>query len=251
MTNVEENISIQPLYQRIIEKSGDSNQESVKLSLFVVSTKNSSIKKLDLHHLTPEQRAKKLEKWSKESRFVAVIEKGDQIYAHVSPTIADRLQPLSLKGRAVTIETLNASEYEELSRIGHEVLELEEIIEAPLKLDVKKEEKTTASPSYRDFFRSRDLVQDRMRDYLRDAMLLQMESIPEKVKLAIIRRMNETQAEIRRQAEEDNKKIETKHETVKKKEIERGIKRTEINLQEVKQKNAKIEIVKARIKKGL
>ena len=73
----------------------------VTVSLFIMLSKSSRLKKLDLDpNLSREERAEKLHKYAQQHRFVAVIEKGDQVFAHAHAEHAEKLrQAPRLKNR--------------------------------------------------------------------------------------------------------------------------------------------------------
>lgn len=93
----------------------------VKVSLFVVSDTDSRLTRLDLGKLTSKERAAKLREFAEQSRFVAVIEMGDMVFAHAHAKYAAQLQgmtDLTLDGRKMTVKTLSDDESAQLSAIG-------------------------------------------------------------------------------------------------------------------------------------
>src|SRR5262245_17108886 len=97
------------------------DQFNVKVSLFVVSTKNQRLKQINLDHLSPDERAAKLHKWGKDHRYVAVIEMGDMIFAHTHAKHAEQLQQiedLSLDGKKITVKALTDEDAARLSAVG-------------------------------------------------------------------------------------------------------------------------------------
>lgn len=91
--------------------------QGASVSLYVVY-KGNKLKKLELEGLSPVERAAELKKWAKSDHFVAVVQKGDQIYAHVSPTIAKQNPDFTLEGKKIKLVELSAEEAAELIAAG-------------------------------------------------------------------------------------------------------------------------------------
>lgn len=136
----------------------------VQATLFVISAKDRGIKKLDLVGLTPKERADKLHKWGQQDRFVAVIEIGDQMFAHAHAKHAERLQgieELSIDGKKVTVKALTDEEAEQLSAVGEafEEFVLEE------EKGAKETPDTGSVREIRQFFAPKALISDKMQSH--------------------------------------------------------------------------------------
>lgn len=99
---------------------GVQGGEEVKISLFIVSKKVHQLKQIDIRNLNREQGRKKLRQWSQESRFVAVIEFGDQLYAHANRKMAKKLDEkgVTLADKKVVVKALSDEDYEHLAVVG-------------------------------------------------------------------------------------------------------------------------------------
>lgn len=120
------------------------DQAPLVISLFVVSSKNQRLKALCLDHLTSEDRRNKLHQWGKENRFVLVIEKGDQVYAHVQAQRAEELknrEDITINNKKVTVQTLSEDDSALLNSICEEYE----------KFAIKKEEKSQEGEQFSEF----------------------------------------------------------------------------------------------------
>lgn len=179
----------------------------VKVSLFIVSAKYPRLKKLDLADLSPDERLRKLNKWAEQHRFVALIEKGDQAFAHLSAEHAKRLQPseditIDGKSRNVAVTSLTDEDYEQLAAVGEAFKQY-----VKEQNEEEKTEKSADLDSYRSearqFFSTHKLVSDQMHmDYL----IASMQNLPSKVILNFLRRWSEAQREEAKQQEDTQKR---------------------------------------------
>lgn len=204
------------------------------ISLFMVSTKDSSLKKLNLDKLSLEERREQLKAWGRENRFVLVIEKGDQLFAHVHNQYVQDLQrceALSLGGRKVTVKALSDEEAAELSAIGEACEDL--IAEEE---EEKKEEKVERQNIYNyssvyqrvfgkgaqvstpTHFLVGQLVKHHLSQILIDCM----------------KRFEEARRELEKQKEASDKKSEILKEEIKKEVFRGEVKKEEISRIELK-----------------
>lgn len=200
------------------------------VSLFIVSAKHPRLKKLDLDQLSPGERAKKLQKWAEEHRFVAVIEKGDQIFAHTHAAYAEKLQgmydlsDLSIERKKVTVIALTDEEYD--SSFGGVLLQSEE-------------EKKSSQASH-------DLVQGQVeaRQFLEDHKPLLGTQLQRNFVIAsmlkvgqiilnCMRQMSEARREIEEQRKEDDKHNAIIQQGIKKDILKREITKGEIEKKEL------------------
>lgn len=127
--------------------SGDN--QDVRVSLWVVSKKDSRLKQLNLGpHLTVEQRAAKLQKLAQENRFVAVIQIGEAIFAHAHSHFAKQLEAqgdLSINGKRVSVQSLTDEQAEELAAVG-EAFDEYALEEEETTVEKEKEELSNELP---------------------------------------------------------------------------------------------------------
>jgi hypothetical protein len=219
------------------------DKKDLKISLFVVSKKSPTLKKLNLEGLTVEKRLEKLQKLARDNRFVAVVEKGDMIYAHVNPQIAERLneqQDLSINGKKVSIKVLSEAEYDRLAVVGETFEEYIRLNPEEALQDERNPDKHSKEKGYayvKEYFAGRNLLSDVIQ---MDYMILRMRNIPEKIKMAFLEKMNEMQREINRRKKEDAIKEEEKFFDHKRSELKKRIIIEEIVKDEVKTQNAKL-----------
>ena len=166
-------------------------EEVVQARLFVVSSKDRGIKKLDLAGLTPKARADKLHKWGKDDRFVAVIETGDQLFVHAHAKHAVRLQgieELSIDGKKATVKALTDEEAEQLSAVGQAFEEyvLEE------EKGAKATPDTGSVREIRQFFAPQKLISDTMQ---RNFVIMSMQITNGQVVLNCLHQMSKAQRE--------------------------------------------------------
>lgn len=202
-----------------------------KVSLFRVSLKHSSLKKINLEGLTSEERLEKLKMWGQEHRFVLVIEKGDRIFAHIHAKYAQQLQnldTLSLNERQVKVVTLTEEQATQVSAIGiafeEYVLdeEAEEVIEKQFEKSHSQTERELSKPNLKVTF-PKDQGQMSF-------------SIVQMVKMKFgnlisqcMKRFQEAREELKKQEKED-----LKREDLRKEVIQRAVKNNEIEAQELK-----------------
>ncbi len=228
----------------------------VSVNLFVASKGLNRLKKVNLADLTPEQQTDKLHKWVKNNRFVAVVEKGDAIYAFASPQIVVGLQnqSLTINDKQVTVKELSDEESERLSVVIGETFNdfshhnlLEELQEDHKRDEISRERRENARASVREYFASADLMSDLMKiDYL----ILQMRNLPTKIIQAFLKKMQEI-----RLAEEKRRKEDAIHEDVvatdrKHDDLKKRIRKDEIKSEEVKGQQQKLDQVSEVVRKG-
>ncbi|WP_068468262.1 hypothetical protein [Candidatus Protochlamydia phocaeensis] len=233
-----------------IFNSGEFQDKSdVKVSLFVISKKSPTLKLLNLEGLSPEKRLEKLRKVAQDNRFVAVVEKGDVLYAHVSPQFAERLstaQDLSINGKKVAVKALSESEYERLAVVGETFedyirLNPEEGLQEEKNRQEDSRDRRNSGRSYvRQYFAKENLLSDVLK---MDLMILQMRNIPEKIKLAFLQKMNEMQREIDRRKREEAAKNADKKYDILQTDLRKRIVKEEVIKEEVKHQNTKLEQV--------
>ncbi len=216
------------VFEKIMGPVGSVDLD-IKVSLFIVSKKDPRLKKLDLSGLTPQQRVEKLQKWAQNHRFVAVIQMGDQVFAHANAQVAEKLESkgVSLDGKKVAIKALTDEESEKLAAVG-KAFEEYAIAEA------KEEEKTEKQKDRerRSQAISREyaaLINDpaRFHEYI-DRVIARMDNVPGQVILQCMKRFEEARREEQKQAEAD-----AKHYRIVEDEIKKGIKKEEIKKEEI------------------
>lgn len=199
--------------------------------LFIISTKNQRLKKIDLDHLNPIERKEKLKKWGKELRFVAVIEKADQVFVHLHETRAEQFKnqaDLTFKGKKITVESLTDKQAEELAIVGQA---FEQYL---AKQDEKKEVGKDSGQGLEsltgffpnEFFAFKNLICDKTQIHLLFNMVFasQMNNIINRH----LERVREARLEEKRLKEADDKANDIKVD-----EINRDILRTDVRKTEI------------------
>jgi hypothetical protein len=220
------------ILEKIMGPIAEGDKE-IKISLFIVSKKDPRLKKLDLNpNLSPEQRAEKLHKWAKDHRFVAVIEMGDQVFAHVHAKYVKQLEnreDLSIEGKKIAVKALTDEEASQLSTVGATFEEYllkkpEEKIEKE-----KSEEKERDLDPYlytsRQFLAVTTLISDQMQ---MSRVIARMQNIPGEVILACLKRFEQARREEEIQKEED-----AKHARIIETEIDKAVSRSEIKTNQI------------------
>lgn len=216
----------------------------IKVSLFVVSSKNQRLKKVDLENLTSEERAAKLHKWGQQDRFVAVIEMGGMVFANVHEKHAEQLklvEDLSLNGKKITVKALTDEEAARLSAMG-ETFEEDALEEQEEKEETSSEFITSSLP--RQYFSSKQLISDQMQsNHLIERMIKNRLGA---IIIDCMQKYNEAQREMRKQKEADDKYFDIIRTEIKKGILKEETKRNEIKDQEQKQEIIKKAIPRAR-----
>jgi hypothetical protein len=214
---------------------------SDKVTLFVYSTKSANLKKVDLEHLSSEQRGAKLKKWAQDSRFVAVVEKGDNVFAYVNAKFVEQLsgQPnLSINGKKVAVKGLNETESIRLSEVGQAIEEFIEHTPEAKAHELLEDEKSLGTHSegiIRDYFAKKNNA----RFHGIDKMILSMANIPHTIKMSMLARWtSDARNEARRSREEDQAK-EQAHQEIKRTAIHKEILHKEIEVKEIDQATKK------------
>jgi len=212
-------------------------EEQSVVSLFVVSSKNHRLKKLDLAHFTPEKRAEKLHQWGQEQRFVAIIEMGDMVFAYASVEQAKQLQlqeALSLNGKRVTVKALTEEESKQLSIVGETLFE--EYRSEKNSQNIKEKERASFEivDAQRQNLPSKVSVSDRIQMHTLINLIV-------KNHLSTIitnswQKYMEAQREWRKQKEADDQSFDIKRNEIKKEILKSEIKQEEINRQEQKRR---------------
>ncbi|MCE2983256.1 MAG: glycoside hydrolase family 127 protein [Parachlamydia sp.] len=218
---------------QIMTASGFSGE----VNLFIASKKKPTLKKMDLTQLTLEQKLRKLNSWSKDQRFVAVVERGDVVFAFTSPHFAENLQSqhdLTVNGKKVAVKALSDQETDRLNAIVETFedfvrLNPEEEIE-----DEKEEERARArrendTRAVKDNLARANLLSAALMDYL----ILHMQNIPNKIKKAFLKKMEE----VRREQERVNKELDIKDE-----QRQQEIKQNDLKKRVVQEDIIKVEI---------
>lgn len=212
------------------------DQMQIKVSLFVTSSKNQRLKKLNLERLTPEERAAKLHKWGQQHRFVAVVEMGDMVFANVHEKHAKQLrglEDLTLNGKKVTVRDLTNEEADQLAAVG-EAFEEYALQESEKE---KKEEKEGSSfngrSMPREYLSKNRLISDQM--HSNHLIGLMAKNRIGTIILNCMQKFNEAQREEKKQKEADDKYFDTKKSEIKKGVLREEIKQGEIKSQEQKQ----------------
>lgn len=219
------------LLDKIAQSSPIDNTGEISFSLMVASKKNPGIKKLNLQHLTVEQRKEKLAKYAAENRFVAMIRKGDEVFAHAHKDFAEGLKNLaefSFEGRKVTqIVGLSDKDYTEEMSLVLEAFE-SSLMEEPKKQEEESESDVLANSVSKS---SNPHVKQTAANKAPSSMmtfLLEMAAKPGKIVLDCLRKVNED-----RRAEEKQKEVDEKHFQIKQQEIQKGILKEEITKEQV------------------
>lgn len=203
-----------------------------KITLFLVSGKNPRLKKINLDHLSSEDRRAKLKSWGQEYRFVLVIEKGDMVFAHAHQKYAELLQKsdgLSLEGRKVTVKALSDEQAERVSAIGQT---LGGQIDEGKGENTKDELKTTHQSQFfspQQVFAKSHLVRDKL---LTHFLLKQMvkRNLGQLV-FDCMKRYQEARKELKEKQES-----EEKFSNIKRSELKKEIARSEIKNREISRK---------------
>jgi hypothetical protein len=210
-----------------------------KVSLFVYSNKSSKLKRLDLAELSPEKRVEKLKNWGKDNRFVAVVERGDAVFAFTSARNAEQLagqSDLSIDGKKVSVKKLSDSEYERLSEVGQEIEKFLEL-NPKEKLQDHEDEKTQNKLSEAYLQRqSLNKKSDKSSYSAIDTMIMKMANIPEKIKFSILSRMNEDYRIEEKRSREEALKKEQKQEEIKGRIIQKEVINKEIDKKSIDKK---------------
>ena len=232
------------IFEKIMGSIVEDDQE-IKISMFVASKKNSGLKKLNLDKLSPEQRAAKLHQWAQDHRFVAVIEMGDRVFAHVHAKYAEQLgnqKDLSVDDKKVLIKALTDEEADKLSLVGEtfEAYVLSESEEATIQEEKEEKEETKeaafAPRVARQYLAMNLLISDKMQ---MEHLIARMGNIPDQVILNCLRQIAEARREQEKQKEADDKYFR-----IKDREIQKSIVRSEITKEEVRGQTKKNTIAK-------
>lgn len=214
----------------------------VKVSLFVVSSKNQRLKKLNLDKLSLEERAAKLEKWGRENRFVAVIQIGDQMFAHAHAQYAKHWQDagnLTLDGKSVTVKSLSDEESEQLSAVGQafdDHLLKEDEGEQHLEHVEGGSGIGDFTPSRRQYFAVKGLVSDQTHSSLLIELMVKRNMSQ------IITRCMEQYSEAKRE-ERKQQEADDKHFDIIRSEIKKDIQKSEIKQEEIQRQDKAHRIV--------
>lgn len=200
------------------------------VSLFVVSSKSPRLKMLDLNSpLSAEKRAEKLRKWAEGHRLVAVIEAGDQVFAHANERFAAQLaqqHDLSINGKKVTVKALSDEQYEQLALVDAAFEEY--VKQHPIDEAKDLVEKSPDSQhEIRQYLATHRLVSDQT---FVAYLVAKMQNLSDEIILNCLRKMAESNREVARRRKEAEKKRE-----ILKEAIEREILKEEILTYEIKQ----------------
>jgi hypothetical protein len=222
------------------------NDQPIEVSLYIISTTHLSIKQIDLKHLSLEKRLAKLQKWAKGDRFVAIIEKGDQVYAHVSPRVAKALeekhQSLNFHGKEVEIKSLSEESYKSLSKISEAFIDL---LARELDQGVQKDEKESPRLPVSQSIKTRYYVD--LRDPIFNSnqivrWMIVMRDIQNKAKSRILRQMQEDIIEQSKQNAERAKKKRIENQLIDRDILKRQILSNQINQEQIKSQIIKVGI---------
>ncbi|MBA2369251.1 MAG: hypothetical protein H0V82_09545 [Candidatus Protochlamydia sp.] len=240
--------------EQILKPAGLSG-EGIRVDLFIASKKRPQLKKLDLADLSPAERIKKLHNWSKDNRFVAVVEKGDMVYAFISPQFVESLQSqpdLAINGKKVSIKPLSEMEAKRLSSVAETFEEFVRLNPEEEIEDEQEEEKSEARRETSQNYLKESLARAQLLSgTVMDFLILQMRNVPEKIKLAFLKKMGEMRNEIDRRKKEQDIKDGAKHETIKHQDLKKRIVHDEVTREEIKEQNQKLEQVASSVKKGI
>lgn len=233
------------LDKKMLEKIGNpvSVGGDFQISLFVVSKKTPRLKKLDLDtHLTSKQRAEKLHKYGQENRFVAVIEMGDQVFAHANAKYAEQLQnkdDLTINGKNVSVKALSDEDYDQLSMIAA-------AFEESIHQETENSEIDAETPAIRQFFSKHRLVSDQM---FTDHMIVR--NFSDQVVLKFLRQVNESLLEAARQRRADNRIADIQNDELKKEITKIEVQRQEIKSGTIKQTFVPDDIERTNLTRGM
>lgn len=220
-------------------------QETDKVSLFVYSKKTANLKRLDLAKLSPEKRTEKLKDFAKDNRFVAVVERGDAVFAFTSTKYADQLagqQDLSIDGKKVSVKKLSETEYERLADVGQEIEKFLEVTpeeELQEQRDEKSEEKLVGAYKQRQYLAK---LYDKVKYAAIDIMIMKMANIPERIKLSILTKMNEHIREEKERSKEASRKKDQKQAEIEQRVIYSGILKKQREKKEIETKEINREM---------
>lgn len=240
------NIKIEAMNQ-ILSPLGLQGSD-IAVSLFIVSKRAPRLKRLDLGELSSDEKVTKLRKWAQDNRFVAVVERGEVAYALASPQFAESLQnqpDLSINGKKVAVKALTETEVERLSSIGEafeECLKVspEEELQEESEDRSKEQQEAVSRQQLREYLARAALLSDAIKmDYL----ILQMQNIPEKIKLAFLRKMQEMNRLIERRKKEDDLREEARNADIRRDDLRSRVRKEDIVKEEVKGQSAKLEQV--------
>ncbi|MFI0434938.1 MAG: hypothetical protein ACH350_04315 [Parachlamydiaceae bacterium] len=207
------------------------------VSLFIVCENHSRLKKLNLDHLSPEERSAQLKIWGKEHRFVLVIEKGDTVFAHAHSKYAAQLQNLddvSLNNRKiqVVLKTLSDQEADLIAAIG-EQFEKHVLLVVDNEVDDDNAGQYTVKP---DMFAPARAVEEELSVvHSLSPSLFAVQKIKHDFSALILKCLKELERE--RTELKERLKADEKYFDIKNNEIKRAIGRWTIHQQESKQKN--------------
>lgn len=231
-----------------------AGDEEMKVSLFVVSKKSPRLKMLDLNsQLSPEKRADKLHKWAQGHRLVAVIERGDQVFAHANAKFAAQLEQqedLTINGKKVSsVNALSDAEYEQLAFVD---AAFEEFVLQISKEQEPKEEKALEKSSssrnaVRQFLASHHLLSDET--YMAH-LLAMMVNLPDNIILKCLKKMSESRREIEERRKEDQRKRDILEDAIKQDVLKQEIVKEEIAGQELKVENIESDAARVNHTRG-
>lgn len=215
-----------------------AGDEEMNISLFIVSKKSPRLKKLDLNsQLSPKERSEKLHKWAQGHRLVAVIEMGDQVFAHANAKFAAQLEnqeDLTINGKKVSsVNALSDAEYEQLSIID---AAFEEFVQNSKSDESEKSLENTSSTrkAIRQFFAARNLVSDET--YMAH-FLAMISNLPDKIILKCLKMMSESRREVEERRKEDQKKKDILQDAINKEILQQEVVKREIAGQQLKVEN--------------
>lgn len=230
----EMDFSINRLEHLLISIPVENNENlPIQFSLFITSTKYPGLKKLELGHLTSEERVEKLQKLGKENRFVGVIEVGDRVFAHSHAHFAKQLaenQDLSINGKKVSVVGLTDSQYDQLSLITQEFHHCLEKDKEGDEAGVKRKNSLSQSAlgSEPDYLPVSNV--DKKQSI--DEFIARLKAEPGKIILRCLQLFNEERSEL-----EKHLKKEEERKAIVKEEIAKALLRHEIILGEIIKKS--------------
>lgn len=217
--------------EKLMQTMGE--ERDVTLSIFVLSDTRAGLTRLALENLSKNDRKAKLKEYAKQNSLVAVIEKGDEAFAHVNSAQFEKLQgkSLSIEGKTVALKAISDEGYDQLTAIvaafGESVLQPEEE-----KSEDSKE--VPVESEQRRFFAGQGLVRDPI--FIHYAS---MQNMPSKIISNFIRRMNEARRE-----DQERKRADEERDSREKKEIKRQILNKEIVSDETKRQELNQQVLK-------
>lgn len=218
-----------------LDKLGGAQPElstqSIQVSLFVVSKNNPRLKKLDLSGLRSEQRLQKLRQLAEENRLVAVIQIGNEVFAHAHKNMSKQLESqkdLTINGKAVSVKTLNEEEYQQLAQMALEESSAKDDQEVE-----KEKEHGDKSMSFSSYSSTRYAFGVKSGHPLRvDHVIARIKLSVDQILLNVIRRMEEVRQE-QKEAEMEQKYFETRKEHIRKNQQKSEITKEAIKHQEL------------------